>query len=174
MFPLITILSCILFLGFDIYFIELSFHTFFFKSICGWQNSQVFEDPKSLFVPKLEGEFDRYRIWVQNNIGLFSSFWAMHGKFNPHMFMSNSSSYCWNSLGFFFLMIWRSTMMVRIVSVLELVLWRRVGPFNLLNYVFFQPWVNFNYFDISIHSSLPELFSMFLSLSLKSLLSLLY
>lgn len=102
------------------YWIILSY--FFFKSICGWQNSQVFEDPKSLFVPKLEGEFDRYRIWVQNNIGLFSSFWAMHGKFNPHMFMSNSSSYCWNSLGFFFLMIWRSTMTVKIVSVLELVL----------------------------------------------------
>lgn len=46
----------------------------FFRSICGWQNSQVFADPKSLFVPKLEGGFDRYGIWVQNNIGLFSSF----------------------------------------------------------------------------------------------------
>ena len=118
------------------YWIILSY--FFYRSICGWQNSQVFADPKSLFVPKLEGEFDRYGIWVQNNIGLFSSFWAMHGKFNPHMFMSNSSSYHWNSLGFFFMMIWHSPMMVKVVSVLELVLWHWVGPFNLMNYVFLR------------------------------------
>ena len=130
-------LSCIFYLGFDIYFIELSFHTFF-RSVCGWQNSQVFADPKSLFVPKLEGGFDRYGIWVQNNIGLFSSFWAMHGKFHPHMFMRNSSSYRWNSFGFFLVMGWHSTMMVK-VSILELVLWNRVGPFNLMNYVFLQP-----------------------------------
>lgn len=119
------------------YWIILSY--LFFRSICGWQNSQVFADPKSLFVPKLEGKFDRYGIWVQNNIGFFSSFWAMHGKFNPHMFISNSSSYHWNSLGFFFMMIWHSPMMVKVVSVLELVLWHRVGPFNLMNYVFLQP-----------------------------------
>lgn len=163
MFSLITILSCILFSGFDIYFIELSFHTFF-QNICGWQNSKSLKIQSLYLSPNLKVSLTDIESGFKITLAFFSSFWAMHGKFNPlHKFMSNSSSYCWNSLGFFFLMIWCSTMMVRIVSVLELVLWHRVGPFNLLNHVFLQPWVNFNYCDISIHSSLPELFSMFLS-----------
>lgn len=155
------------------YWIILSYF-FFSKVFVGGKIPKSLKIQSLYLSPNLKVSLTDIESGFKITLAFFSSFWAMHGKFNPHMFMSNSSSYCWNSLGFFFLMIWCSTMMVRIVSVLELVLWHRVGPFNLLNYVFFQPWVNFNYFDISIHSSLPELFSMFLSLFLKSLLSLLY
>ena len=79
--------------------------------------------------PYLNAGLTRHGIWVQNNIGLFSSVqcycWEINGEFNPHVFVSNPLFCLCNPLGFFFMMLWHSRMMIKVIGRLKRVLWHK-------------------------------------------------
>lgn len=143
MFSLITILSCILFLGFVIYFIGLSFQKLFQKYLWVAKFPILCTSEAFILSPNLKASLTDTEFGFKIALSLdFSSIqcccWEMNGACNPHTFVSNPSFYLWSALGFFSVMIWHSTMTIKVLGLLKLVLWHRVGPFNLMNYVFLQ------------------------------------